>query len=49
MVKINTTITLLSELCNFMLLRVPNNSCNSTKMLSDDRGDAPVFNKSKKL
>ena len=49
MVKINPTIILFFLLCNYRLLRVPNNPCDSTEMLSDDRGTAPVVSKLKKL
>jgi len=49
MVKINSAISLLSELCNFMLLRVPNNTYDSTGMLNIDEGVVLVDNRLKIL
>ena len=47
--KINPTITLLSELYNFRLPRVPNNPCGSIKMVNVDVGIVLVNNRSKIL
>jgi len=53
MVKINLAITLLranaSELCNYRLMRVANNPCDSTEMLNIDEGIALIDNRSKTL
>ena len=49
MVKINPAITLLFELCNFMLPRVLNNPYRSTGMLNIDEGIVLVDNRLKIL
>ena len=49
MVKINSAISLLSELCNFRLPMVSNNPCDSTRMLNVDEGVVPVEISSKIL
>ena len=38
MVKINPAITLLSELCNFRLPRIPSNPCGLIGMLNVNEG-----------
>jgi len=48
-VKINLAIALLSEICNFRFLRVPNNPSDSTGMLNVDEGVMHVDNGSKIL
>ena len=45
MVKINSSVPLLSKLCNFRLLGVSNNPCSLTKMLNVDKGVMLVNNR----
>jgi len=49
MVKINFVILILSKLCNFRLLRVPNNPYSLTRMLNIDEDAAHVDNRLKNL
>jgi len=49
MVKINPTITLLSELCNSILLRVLDNPCGLIRMLNVNEGVVLVHNRLKIL
>jgi len=49
MVKINSAISLLSDLCNSRLSRVPNNPYDSTEMLNIDEGITRIDNSSKIL
>jgi len=49
MVKISSTVLLLSKLCNFRLPEIPNNPCDSIRMLNVNEGIVYVDNKSKIL
>ena len=48
-VKINSTISLLSELCNYRLPKVPNSPCDSIGILNVNGGVILVDNRSRIL